>query len=70
MIVLLRSEATRYSITVRMDLAEDSPQVMADRVQLQQVMMNLIMNSIDAMKDAGGRASSQSSRSGRNTSNL
>jgi len=54
MIVLLRSEATRYSISVRTDLAEDSPQVMADRVQLQQVMMNLIMNSIDAMKDADG----------------
>ncbi len=54
MIVLLRSEATRYSISVRTDLAEDSPQVMADRVQLQQVMMNLILNSIDAMKDADG----------------
>jgi PAS domain S-box-containing protein len=51
MIVLLRSEATRYSISVRTELAEDLPQVMGDRVQLQQVMMNLIMNGIDAMKD-------------------
>jgi PAS domain S-box-containing protein len=54
MIVLLRSEATRYSISVRTELAADLPQVMADRVQLQQVMMNLIINSIDAMKDVDG----------------
>jgi PAS domain S-box-containing protein len=51
MIVLLFSEVTRYSILVRPELAEDLPQFMGDRVQLQQVMMNLIMNSIDAMKD-------------------
>jgi PAS domain S-box-containing protein len=49
-LVLLRSEATRYSISVRTELAGDLPQVTGDRVQLQQVMMNLIMNSIDAMK--------------------
>jgi signal transduction histidine kinase len=53
MIVLLRSEATRYKILVRTELA-DLPQVMGDRVQLQQVMMNLIMNSIDAMKVVDG----------------
>jgi PAS domain S-box-containing protein len=49
-LALLRSEATRYSISVQTELAADLPQVTADRVQLQQVMMNLIMNSIDAMK--------------------
>jgi signal transduction histidine kinase len=54
MIVLLRGETTRYSISVRKELAADLPQVMGDRVQLQQVMMNLIMNSVDAMKDADG----------------
>ena len=54
MIVLLRSEATRYSIAVRTELADDLPQVMGDRVQLQQVMMNLILNGIDAMKDVDG----------------
>jgi len=54
MIALLRGETTRYSISVRTELAADLPQVMGDRVQLQQVMMNLIMNSIDAMKDADG----------------
>jgi PAS domain S-box-containing protein len=54
MIVLLRGETTRYSIPVRTELAADLPQVMGDRVQLQQVLMNLIMNSIDAMKDVNG----------------
>jgi C4-dicarboxylate-specific signal transduction histidine kinase len=54
MIVLLRGETTRYSISVRTELAADLPQVRGDRVQLQQVMMNLIMNGIDAMKDADG----------------
>jgi PAS domain S-box-containing protein len=51
MILLLHSEATQYSISVRADLAPNLGQVMGDRVQLQQVMMNLIMNSIDAMKE-------------------
>jgi C4-dicarboxylate-specific signal transduction histidine kinase len=52
--VLLRSQITRYVISVRMELAADLPQVRGDRVQLQQVMMNLMMNSIDAMKDVDG----------------
>src|ERR1700736_1006666 len=56
MIVLLRSEANRYAISIRIELAEDLPKVMADRVQLQQVFMNLMLNGIDAMKEitAGG----------------
>jgi PAS domain S-box-containing protein len=54
MIVLLRSEANRYSISVRTELAEDLPKVMADRVQLQQVFMNLVLNGIDAMKETIG----------------
>jgi C4-dicarboxylate-specific signal transduction histidine kinase len=54
MIVLLRGEATRHNITVRTELAADLPQVMGDRVQLQQVMLNLITNSIDAMRAVDG----------------
>jgi PAS domain S-box-containing protein len=53
MIALLHGEATRYSVSVRTELA-DLPQVMADRVQLQQVLMNLMINGIDAMKDIDG----------------
>jgi PAS domain S-box-containing protein len=54
MIVLLRSEAMRYSISFRMELTEHLPHVLGDRVQLQQVLMNLCINSIDAMKDVDG----------------
>jgi PAS domain S-box-containing protein len=51
MIVLLRNEAARYSISIRSDLADDLPKVIADRVQLQQVFMNLMLNGIEAMQD-------------------
>ncbi len=54
MVVLLRSEAMRNSIFVRTELAADLPRVMGDRVQLQQVLMNLMINGIDAMKDVEG----------------
>jgi PAS domain S-box-containing protein len=50
MIVMLRTEASRYSISIRTELAENIPKVMGDRVQLQQVFMNLMLNGIDAMK--------------------
>jgi PAS domain S-box-containing protein len=50
-VVLLRNEAHRYSVSIRTDLGASLPKVMADPVQVQQVMMNLIMNSIDAMKE-------------------
>src|SRR6266576_7177057 len=51
MIALLRSEANRYSISIRTELAEDLPKIMADRGQLQQVFMNLMLNGVDAMKE-------------------
>src|SRR5207302_7376080 len=54
MIVLLRSEASRYAISIRTEFAENLPKVMADRVQLQQVFMNLMLNGIDAMKETSG----------------
>src|SRR6202051_4191550 len=54
MMCLLRSEANRYSISIRTELAEGLPKVMADRVQLQQVLMNLMLNAIDAMKETTG----------------
>jgi len=54
MIGLLRSEVARNSISIRTELAADLPQVMGDRVQLQQVMMNLISNSVDAMNNVNG----------------
>jgi C4-dicarboxylate-specific signal transduction histidine kinase len=54
MIGMLRSDAKRHSISMRTELDPDLPRVMADRVQLQQVLMNLMLNGIDAMKDTSG----------------
>jgi signal transduction histidine kinase len=53
-VALLRDEAVRYNISVRTELAADLPQIVGDRVQLQQVAMNLIVNGIEAMKDVDG----------------
>ena len=53
-IALLRDEAVRHNILVRTALTADLPQIIGDRVQLQQVAMNLIVNSIEAMKDVDG----------------
>jgi signal transduction histidine kinase len=53
-VTLLRNEAARYDVGTRIDLCADLPRVMGDRVQLQQVLMNLIINSIDAMKGIDG----------------
>jgi PAS domain S-box-containing protein len=52
---LLRGEAARYDISVRTELTDGLPQIVGDRVQLQQVAMNLIVNSIEAMKDVDGK---------------
>jgi PAS domain S-box-containing protein len=54
MLVLLRSEANRFSIFMRTELAAELPKVTADRVQLQQVFLNLMLNAIEAMKDTAG----------------
>ena len=54
MVALMSSEVTRHSISVRTELTEDLPQITGDRVQLQQVLMNLMINGIDAMKDEDG----------------
>ena len=51
MIALLRSEAARCSISIKSELADNLPTIMADRVQIQQVLMNLMLNGIDAIKE-------------------
>ena len=52
--VLLRTEAIRNSVTIHSKVDADTPKIVADRVQLQQVFMNLMLNAIEAMKDDGG----------------
>ena len=47
---LMRSECARSQVTVSLDLSDALPTIMCDRVQIQQVLTNLIRNAIDAMK--------------------
>ena len=54
MLALVIGDMSRLSISVRIELADDLPQIAGDRVQLQQVLMTLMMNGIDAMKDSNG----------------
>jgi PAS domain S-box-containing protein len=54
MIVLLRDKANRSAISIRTELDPGLPLITADRVQMQQVLMNLMLNGIEAMKDASG----------------
>jgi PAS domain S-box-containing protein len=60
-LALLRTEAEQQGVSLRTELASDLPRVAADRVQLQQVFMNLMLNAIEAMQGTG-----VSSLSGRN----
>ncbi|MGD0468904.1 MAG: PAS domain S-box protein [Terriglobales bacterium] len=53
--VLLRNEAALNRVQVRLDLAADLPFVLGDRVQLQQVLINLAMNGIEAMHTVNDR---------------
>jgi PAS domain S-box-containing protein len=52
---LIAPEARRHAVLVQAALADGLPPVRGDRVQLQQVILNLAMNGIDAMKDVTGR---------------
>jgi len=57
MLDLLRGEANRYSIAMRTELPVQLAKATADRVQLQQVLLNLMLNGIEAMRDSGGELS-------------
>jgi PAS domain S-box-containing protein len=62
MLALLHSEATQNAVAMRTELSSDLPFVRADRVQLQQVCLNLMLNAIEAMKDTGGELTIRSGR--------
>jgi len=51
---LAERSGTENAVSIRTDLAAELPNITADRVQLQQVLMNLILNGTEAMKDTGG----------------
>jgi len=54
MVMMMEDEATRHAVTIHTDLSREIPHVMADRVQLQQALMNLMLNGIEATQDTGG----------------
>ena len=54
-IALARSEVERNRVALETELSDDLPLVFADRIQLQQVMLNLIMNAVEAMSEMSDR---------------
>jgi PAS domain S-box-containing protein len=62
MLTLLKGEADRFLVTTRTELSADLPKIMVDRVQLQQVFMNLMLNAIEAMNASGGELTVKSER--------
>jgi signal transduction histidine kinase len=54
MMVLLRDTADRHAVSIRKELELGLSRTTADRVQLQQVLMNLMLNGIEAMRETGG----------------
>ena len=54
-IALSLSELQRNRVVLQLDLADDLPDVTGDRIQLQQVMLNLLRNASDAMRDVHDR---------------
>jgi len=66
--VLMEGSALRNQVTVQTDLASDLPATLGDRVQLQQVIVNLIQNGIEAMNDVSGRPRNLLIRSSRDGS--
>jgi PAS domain S-box-containing protein len=62
-LAIITPEALRHTVMVRTELDASLPPVRGDRVQLQQVVLNLAMNGVDAMKETAGRPRSLSIRS-------
>jgi signal transduction histidine kinase len=54
MILVLHGKAHQHAITIRTELDAGLAAIAADRVQLEQVALNLMLNAIEAMKDEGG----------------
>jgi signal transduction histidine kinase/GAF domain-containing protein len=55
-LALVQHELLSYQVSIRMDLATALPLILADRVQLQQVILNLVLNGIEAMQSITDRA--------------
>jgi PAS domain S-box-containing protein len=68
-IALTRNEMMKHDVEVRTQFADGLPLIQADRVQLQQVMLNLIINAVEAMSETGGGARELLISTGRKASN-
>jgi PAS domain S-box-containing protein len=64
-ITLVERELVRHRISLRTELASALPEILGDRVQLQQVIINLLMNGIEAMEQVTGRSHELLIRSGK-----
>jgi signal transduction histidine kinase len=62
MVVMLRDAASRHSVLIRSELDPELPMTTADNVQLQQVLVNLMLNGIEAMQAGSGELSVASQR--------
>jgi signal transduction histidine kinase len=62
-VFLIRQDADRHRIAVRTELDSELPRISADSVQMQQVLINLMVNAIEAMEDMGGELTVRSKRS-------
>ena len=51
---MMRGKAREHGVSIRTDLKDDLPMTVAERVQIQQVLMNLMLNGIEAMEESGG----------------
>jgi PAS domain S-box-containing protein len=66
---VLHHELLRYRVTVRLELSSDLPLVLGDRIQMQQVLLNLAMNSLEAMESITDESRELHIRSERDGSN-
>jgi PAS domain S-box-containing protein len=66
---ITRGEMQKAGVTLHIDLSPDLPLVTGDRVQLQQLMLNLIMNAVEAMSDVQDRSREIRISSGRGPAN-
>jgi C4-dicarboxylate-specific signal transduction histidine kinase len=67
-VVLVQSEIQKSGVTLQMELAIDLPQILGNRVQLQQVILNLVMNGIEAMSGVTDRSRELLIKSGQHES--
>jgi PAS domain S-box-containing protein len=68
-IALTQTDMQSNGVRLQMQLADDLPLVPADRVQLQQVIMNLIVNAVEAMTTVGNRSRELTIASGKSDAN-